>query len=230
MLDTLVLGLVGLNVYAVLLVVARSFAFHTKLYRPMLLNIGLSLAPGVLILVMSGIVLLTPPLWLLLPVVVVLGVAWLLLLPNAGYLVTELKMSHRGAETPVPMWFDIVLLITLAMSGVVNTLASVFIAHLLISVVRHGDTAESLLQPDAIGFVALMLLLVAFGVFIGRHVRVNSWDVLRPWRLARALARGLRPQLGSAVTFTVMYAVFLALMYLIVLGPVIRTLVLLEGT
>lgn len=229
MLDALVLGLIGLNVYAVLLVVARALAFRTRLYRPMLLNIGLSLAPGALILLMSLVVTLSPPLGLLVPLLVVLGLGWLLLLPNAGYLVTELNMSHRGADTEVPMWFDVVLLITLAMSGIVNTLASVFIAHLLFAVVRHGDAATSMLEPDSLALVAVILLLVGLGVFIGRHVRVNSWDVLRPWRLARALVRGLAPQLGSAIAFTVMYAVFLALMYLIVLGPVIWASVRLES-
>lgn len=229
MLDVLVLGLVGLNLYAVLLVAGRAVVFRTRLYRPMLLNIGLSLAPGALIVLMAVIVAIMPPLWLLMPLLVLLGAAWIALLPNAGYLVTELNMSHRTADTPVPMWFDIVLLITLATSGIINTLASVFIGHLLFAVARHGDTAAAMLAPDSIGFVGVLLLLVAFGVFIGRHVRVNSWDVLRPWRLARTLVRGLAPQIGSAVAFTVLYATFLALMYLVVLGPVVRSQILLEA-
>lgn len=222
MLDALVLGLVGLNVYAVLLVVARAVVFRTRLYRPMLLNVGLSLAPGALMLLMGLFVLLAPPLWLALPVLVLLGLAWLLLLPNAGYLVTELNMSHRQPDDSVPMWFDVLLLITLATSGVVNTVASLFVAHMLFGVVRHGDLAVSMLEPDAVAFVVVILLLVAFGVFIGRHVRVNSWDVLRPWRLVRTVVRGLADTVGSAVAFTLMYATFLGLMYVVVAGSVIR--------
>lgn len=228
MLDSLVLGVLGLSAYAALLVVGRAVVFRTRLYRPMLLNIALALAPGVVILV-AGIVLLTGlPVPVRVLLVAVLALIWLLLLPNAGYLVTELNMSHRREGETVPMWFDIVLIVTLAMSGVASTLLSVFVGHLFYALTRYGDTADSLVRADSYLLVAVLLLLVAFGVFIGRHVRVNSWDVLRPWRLARTLVRGLRPQLGAAVAFTLLYATFLGLMYLTVIGSVIHGLVLLE--
>lgn len=228
MLNSLVLGVLGLSVYAALLVVGRAVVFRTRLYRPMLLNIALALAPGLVLLVIAGVLELGLPAPVAIAVVVLLAFIWLMLLPNAGYLITELNMSHRREHDPVPMWFDIVMIATLAMSGVASTLLSVFVGHLLYATARHPDAAASLLQPDAIVEVGVLLLLVAFGVFIGRHVRVNSWDVLRPWRLGRTLVRGLRPQLGAAVAFTLLYATFLGLMYVTVIGSVIHGLVLAE--
>lgn len=103
-----------------------------------------------------------------------------------------------------------------------------FVAYVIYPTTRHGDSEGALLHPDAIGVVAAVLLLVAFGEFIGRHVRVGSWDVLRPWRLARRLAVGLRPHRGSAAAFTLLYASFLGLMYLVVCGPAIQGLILLD--
>lgn len=230
MLNSLVLGVLGLSVYAALLVVGRALVFRTRLYRPMLLNIALALAPGAVILPAGAVITVDAvPVALRIAIVTVLAVVWLLLLPNAGYLVTELNMSHRREGETVPMWFDIVLIVTLAMSGVASTLLSVFVGHLMYSLTRHGDIAANLTLPDSLGFVAALLLLVGFGVFIGRHVRVNSWDVLRPWRLARTLWRGLRPQVGAAIAFTVLYAIFLGWMYLIVVGSVIHGLELLEA-
>ena len=48
---SLVAGLaavVGLNVYAVLLIVLRARVYRVRLYRPMLVNVGLSLLPAAL--------------------------------------------------------------------------------------------------------------------------------------------------------------------------------------
>lgn len=228
MLDSLVIGVLGLSCYAAALVLARGLVFRTRIYRPMLLNIALALAPGVAILLIGAVIVAPLPVGLRIVAAAVLGVAWLLLLPNAGYLVTELNMSHRLEGDRVPMWFDIILVVTLAMSGVLSTVASVFVGHLMYAVTVHDDSVEALLHGDSLAVVAGLLLLVAFGVHIGRSVRVNSWDVLRPWRLARTVWQGLRPQLGSAVAFTLMYATFLAFCYLVVLGSVIQGLLVAE--
>jgi hypothetical protein len=49
LLQDTVLGIVGMNALALLLVLARAPLFRTRLYRPMLLNIGLSVAPVVVL-------------------------------------------------------------------------------------------------------------------------------------------------------------------------------------
>lgn len=47
-------------------------------------------------------------------VLIVTGVVWLLL-PNSSYLITELNQSHRRENDVVPLWYDIILVITLAL-------------------------------------------------------------------------------------------------------------------
>ncbi|WP_396655753.1 hypothetical protein [Microbacterium aurum] len=114
--SALVLGAVAvvlLNLYAAILVVLRSRVYGVALYRPMLVNIGLSFLPVLLALVFGvGLVGIVPAIsstaqsaigagtlvvWIYLVVATVL---WLLLFPNSVYLITELNFSHRAEKTP----------------------------------------------------------------------------------------------------------------------------------
>lgn len=234
MLVSLVLGVVLMNVLAFALVVARSKVFHSRLYRPMLLNLTLSLAPllvlvvGLVAVVVSRLVVPGP---VTVALLVAVGVIWLLLLPNAGYLITELNLSHRRDGDGVPMWFDVVLVISLAMSGVLNTVLNVFAVQLLWVVQVHGDEAAPLQGLDARLIVLAILLLVSFGMYLGRSVRLNSWDVRHPRSLVTKVLSHLREPgaTGNALGFTFLHAVFLGIMYLVVVGPVVAGLVAVEA-
>lgn len=235
MLTSLVLGVVGMDVFAALLVVARARVFRTRLYRPMLLNLALCALP-LLVLgagVLVAVVLLAAGASRSVAVVVAVAtlVVWLLLLPNAGYLVTELNLSHRREDDGVPMWFDIVLVIALAMAGVLTTLLNVFTLHLSYAILRHGDEAAGLELADGWVLVAVLLLLVSLGMYLGRYLRLNSWDVTHPAALVRKLHRHVVTERngGALVGFCVTHTVFLGLMYLAVVGPVIAGLVAVEG-
>jgi uncharacterized membrane protein len=224
-------GIVLMNVLAVLLVLLRSWLFRTRLYRPMLLNVGLSIAPvvvlgaGVLVL---GVLLAagTPPV-----VVMVLGalllLAWLLLLPNAGYLITELNLNHRRPGDRVPEWYDLLLVLVLA--GVLNMLFKVFLVQLAYVAVRFDDVAP-LTGTEVRVVTVLVLLLAAFGIYLGRNLRLNSWDVLRPWRIVAKLVAHLREPGAAlgALGFTVVAGAFFALMYLVVVGPIVGAIQLLD--
>ncbi|CAM3787180.1 DUF1361 domain-containing protein [Occultella aeris] len=232
MLTSLLVGVAGMNVFALALILLRGPMFRTRLYTPMLWNVMLSVAPvllmGVLVFVVP--ILALAQVWLALAVGVILGVVWLLLLPNAGYLITELNMSHRREQESVPMWFDVVQVITLAMSGVLNTVLNVFLAQLLFVLLVYGDVAAPLQAGLPRLIVVAILLAVSFGMYLGRYVRLNSWDVRHPPSLVRKVVAHLREpgRLRSSAAFVVLYTLFLGLMYLAVAGPVIEGLVLLE--
>ncbi|WP_273653092.1 DUF1361 domain-containing protein [Cellulomonas fimi] len=233
MIASLLLGVLLMNVLALGLVVARGPVFGTRVYRPMLLNLALSAAPLLVLLLSYALIFLLAvgvPRAVVLPLVGLLLLVWLLLLPNAGYLVTELNLSHRRDGDGVPMWFDVVLVISLAMAGVLNTVLNVLLVQLEWTIARHGDVAAPLLAGDTLALVAVVLLLVSFGMYLGRHLRLNSWDVVRPWRVvAKTVAHLREPRAaGQATAFTLLYALFFAVMYVAVAGPVIQALVLLE--
>ena len=231
MLTSLVLGVVAMDVYAAVLVVARSRVYRTRLYRPMLLNLLLCALP--LVVLLGGVVAATllrladAPAWAVWAVAGVALLVWILLLPNAGYLVTELNLSHRREGDGVPMWFDIALVITLAMAGVLTTMLNVATVHLSYAVLRHGDRAASLELTDGRVIVAVVLLLVALGMYLGRYMRLNSWDVAHPAALARKIYAHVVTERNAPalVGFCVTHVVFLGLMYVVVVGPVIAGLI-----
>lgn len=230
MLNSLVVGVVLMNVFAAALVVARAPVYSTRLYRPMLLNLALAAAPlvvlGVAVVVLLRMLTAGVALPLVWTVGVVLGLVWLLLLPNAGYLVTELNLNHRQEGERVPEWYDVLLVLVLAMSGVLGTVLNVFLVITAWVVVRYGDVAAPLAGAEARLVEAVVLLLVAFGIYLGRHVRLNSWDVTHPHHLVRKVVRHLRTpgRLGDAIGFTLLGALFFGLMYLVAVGPVVQGL------
>lgn len=231
MLNSLVVGVLLMNVFAAALVVARAPVYRTRLYRPMLLNLVLSAAPLVVLglavvvvlpLVVAGIP--RPVVWV---VGAALGLVWLLLLPNSGYLITELNLNHRREGERVPEWYDVLLVLVLAMSGVLTTVLNVFLVVLVGLTSVGGDSAEILGGLPARLFEAVLLLLVAWGIYLGRHVRLNSWDVKHPRHLVRKVVDHLRSPGagGNAIGFTLLGALFFGLIYLVVIGPVVHGLI-----
>lgn len=194
------LAVVLLNLYALILIVARSRVYGRRLYRPMLVNIGLSLAPVVVAVALVIVLLVVGAIsaYTTLPglsVVVwistlVAGLVWVLFFPNSQYLITELNMSHREADDPVPLWFDIAQTLTLALSGIANAIVGLAMVQLLAALVFGDANAARGAAPASSWVLAIVVLtLGAVGVYVGRYLRFNSWDIRHPvsmWRKARA--------------------------------------------
>jgi uncharacterized membrane protein len=101
--------------------------------------------------------------WLAIP----LDAAWLLFLPNAPYLVTDL--IHLRERAPVPMWFDVLIFLGFAATGCWLGLVSL---DAFLRRVPRGRAIRAV-------FAAAICGLCGYGVFLGRFYRFNSWDVLR---------------------------------------------------
>lgn len=222
-------GVVLLNLYALALVLLRAPMYRTALYRPMLLNIALSVAPaGVLGLATLGLALsvaLASPL-LLWMVLIIGGVLWLLFLPNSAYLITELNLSHRRQGEDVPLWYDIVLVLTLALSGVMNTLLNVLGVQVIYVLLRYPNDAQPLTRPDAWAIVLAFLLLVTLGMYLGRYLRFNTWDVRHPGSFVAKLRVHFsqRAKVAEALGFCLLHTVLLAVLYAIVVASAVNVL------
>lgn len=103
-----------------------------------------------------------------LPRLLPLGLVWLLFLPNAPYLLTDL--IHLGSRNDAPLWFDLVLFSAFAWTG---TLLGYLSLYLMQVVVRR--TLGALWSW---AFVGGSLLATAFGIYLGRSLRWNSWAVV----------------------------------------------------
>jgi uncharacterized membrane protein len=108
-----------------------------------------------------------------------LAAGWLLFLPNAPYLVTD--FVHLFPRPGVPLWADIGLLAIFAGTGWLLGLLSLHAWKAIIET-RFGRLAGW-------GFASTATLLCGFGIYLGRFLRWNSWDVLAaPREIALGIA------------------------------------------
>ena len=114
-------------------------------------------------------------------------VLWALFLPNATYLITELNFSHKKASEKVPEYYDIVMVFTLAVTGVINALVSLAFFHFMILIVFDPSRGNIPLASWLIVFV--YILASSFAIYLGRVIRVNRWDVLHPVGFVKKVMR-----------------------------------------
>ena len=133
---------------------------------------------------------------------------WLLFLPNAPYLLTDL--IHLGSRNDAPLWFDLVLFMAFAWTGALLGFLSLYLMQV---VVRR-------LAGSAVGwaFVGASLLASGFGIYVGRSLRWNSWDFLtRPDALLSDVWARLSDPLAYPRSFgmTVALTALLSVLYLV---------------
>ena len=128
---------------------------------------------------------------------------WLLFLPNAPYILTDFK--HLVPCPVVPLWVDIVVIAAPAWTGMLLGFLSLYLVQ---AVVR------SLAGARVAWVTAVAVLgLASFGVYLGRVLRWNSWDVLTHPRLLSDLdVVFVDPR---AIGMTVLLSSFLTLSYLV---------------
>lgn len=200
-------------------------AVRVPLYRPMVVNFFLSLAPlGILsvTVVATGIARSVSTIGVAIAVGAVGLLAWLLALPNSSYLITELNLNHRRDNDPVPLWYDIVAVLTFAMSGVANMVVCVFVVQLGFVVAFFGDDDTGALSGNWSRLQAAMIILaVSVGIYLGRYLRLNCWDVRSPHRLWTKVrdhfdsVRAIR----DCLLFCITHTIFLSLIYGLIVGP-----------
>ena len=99
---------------------------------------------------------------------------WLLFFPNAPYVVTDLIHLHRKSHPVIPTWYDV---------GMLSNFACVAFIFGLISLRQVHAALEERFNPPYAGIlIATASFLAGFGIYLGRFLRWNSWDIVtRPW-------------------------------------------------
>ncbi|MBI1765231.1 MAG: DUF1361 domain-containing protein [Acidobacteria bacterium] len=141
----------------------------------------------------------------------VFAVLWLLFLPNATYLVTDI--IHLKPRNGVPLWYDLIVLVSFAWTGVFLGLVSLFLMQEMVR--RFAGRAASWL------FVFGVMVLNGFGLYFGRVLRWNSWDVLfRPGNLFFELLDGVRDPWAHTQTlaFAGLFTLLFSAVYLMLLA------------
>jgi uncharacterized membrane protein len=117
------------------------------------------------------------------PALLVLGALWLLFFPNAPYIATD--FVHLQHDPLAPFWYDAVTIASFAWMGLLLGFASLYLMQTVVRQWR-GPAAGWAFAVVAIGLGSL-------GIYLGRFLRLNSWDALEhpsvlP-RIAHAVAR-----------------------------------------
>jgi uncharacterized membrane protein len=131
---------------------------------------------------------------------------WLLFFPNAPYIFTDI--IHLRTQGFVHFWVDLVLVLLCALTGLVLGFVSLFLMQSVIR--RMLGTAASWI------FIAIVAGLSGFGIYLGRFLRFNSWDiVLKPFALSRGIGHWASDPLASPVSlaFPLLFSTFLFVAY-----------------
>lgn len=139
---------------------------------------------------------------LLLVLVIPAAVLWLLFFPNAPYILTDL-LHLRHPRADIPIWFDVLLINWFAWTGVLLGVFSLFI--------MHGIVMKTFGRIIGWFFVFCVGTLSGVGIYIGRFLRWNSWDMLlNPIdRLREFLYYAVHPSLQSIVFISVFSSLFI---------------------
>jgi uncharacterized membrane protein len=149
-------------------------------------------------------------------VMVVLGILWLLFLPNAPYITTD--FVHLQWSEGVPVWFDIVAVTAYAATGLLLGFASLYLVQVVASQVLGARALWAM--------VVVVLWLSSIGIYLGRYQRLNSWDAVRhPHLLAGMIRTRLGAPLANPTLLTVMIAFTAALTALYLILYLMVTLV-----
>jgi len=108
------------------------------------------------------------------------ALAWLAFLPNAPYLITDL--AHLRPLGDISFFYDVIMFFSLALTGLALGFAS-------LAWMQAAVRAWLGLWPARV-FAVSVIALASFGIYIGRFLRWNSWDILtHPASLFLQIAR-----------------------------------------
>ena len=197
-----VLALTFASLVCVALVSARVFFARNFTYVFLIWNLFLAWLPLILSLVVREHCRKGRRGWR----VLVLTVLWVLFFPNAPYIFTDL--IHLTWRFYTHFWVDMMLILCCALTGLMLGFVSLYLMQALVAH-RFGHAYGWL-------FVAGMSGLSGIGVFLGRFVRLNSWDVIRPEKIYQHTAPWLVNPAENPMpyVFPVLFAIFLFLAYL----------------
>lgn len=129
---------------------------------------------------------------------------WLLFLPNAPYIVTDLL--HLNNSQQHLMWLDVLVIVSFAFNGLILFMLSLSDMEKLLKLY---------LNPKLVFPLMLSIFgLTAFGIYLGRFLRFNSWELVHNpiTFFSDSLQLIIQPNIEACI-FTLTFGSFLAITY-----------------
>jgi uncharacterized membrane protein len=193
-------ALLAASAWCVLLLAVRKHEFGAAVYRYLVWNLTLAWIPLLLAILLVVAYRQRRPAAELLAV----GAVWLLFLPNAPYVLTD--FIHLGEAHRM---YDTILVGSFAVTGLALGFGSLLLVQLVVT--RAGGAL--------LGWVTAVgsLFVASVGIYLGRVLRLNSWDAFqRPHRLWEIARFRMADPFGNRylIGFVIAFAGFLTLAYL----------------
>jgi len=141
--------------------------------------------------------------WIIMPLCTLV---WLAFFPNAPYLLTDFQ-HLATANRVTPLWYDVILLLWAAWTGLLLGIASL---QMMQEIVRRafGSAAGWV-------FAVGVTLLSSIGVYLGRFLRWNSWNLLQdPLPIAKDMYGIVRHPLANLPTYV--FLILFTLLFLFI--------------
>jgi uncharacterized membrane protein len=150
--------------FAILLVFLRIYKTGSVHFIFLIWNLVLAGIPWIL----STFLILYPKMRKRIIIPFIFGIVWIMFIPNAFYIITDL--FHLNYENVAPVWFDLVLIFSFAWAGILLGFSSLKDMEVIM-----GERINKKFVPYIISGV---LFLSSFGIYLGRMLRWNSWNII----------------------------------------------------
>lgn len=194
--------IIPLAVISFLFTVARHIITGRKAYYFLNWNLLLAVIPlFISLIISSGFVRRKPKI-----LTTALFIIWLIFFPNAPYIITDLY--YLKSHTERMFWYDLITILVFAWTGL---LAGFFSLDIIKDVVF-----SKLSGVKSIAVTCGLLFVCAFGVYLGRELRWNTWEIfIEPIKFfLDVIARIIHPiRHRSTWSFTFLMGSFLNITY-----------------
>jgi uncharacterized membrane protein len=99
---------------------------------------------------------------------IALSLAWLAFLPNSFYMVSD--FIHLQDYERVNIVFDAVMFSSFVLTGLLLGYTSLYLVHM--------ELLKRLKKLSAWSWISIVVLISSFAIYLGRDLRMNSWDIL----------------------------------------------------
>ncbi len=186
------------------LVLARIAYSDSQRHRGLIWNLFLAWVPFMLSYFAHAISWRRTAVYLIIPSI---ALFWLIFFPNAPYMLTDLQDLARSSSD-APLWYDVIIVVWSSWTGMLLGVISLYLMQDIV-IRTFGRVAGWI-------FVFVISALSSFGIYLGRFVRLNSWDILQdPAETTQQILGLIIDPSRRGAAFTFLYTFFFLFIFLL---------------